>query len=466
MGGGLLSGLNTALSALEAQQSVISVTANNVANVSTPGYSREVADLQALPPASPPSPGQSMAAGEYGTGVQVSDIQRLNSRFLNLQQWGNDTAVSGASAQSQTLGQVEAFFNEPSGTGLSSTLDAFWNGWQSLSDQPTSTAARSTLVAKGQSLVSQFNALGSELSGLRQNLNEQVGQSVTQINQLTSGIAALNAQISSAVGSGLTPGSLQDARSQMVDKLAQLVPVQVNWSGEDSMTVAVGGIDAVAGTQSQALQATPGSGGMLRLSWAGGGAATIQTGKLGALLHLRDQVIGGSGGYMAQLDTMASQLITAVNTQHAAGYDLQGNPGQAFFEGTSAESIAVNPALQTNPSLVAAAASAAGVPGDGSNALAVSQLQNKNLAGLGQNTVDQYYTTMVGQLGSASRLAQNTVTNGQSLQQAISNQQQQISGVSINGEMTKMVEAQNAYAAAAKVTVTINTMLGDLIQSV
>ena len=465
MGGSLFAGLQIALSGLQAQQAALDVAGNNIANASTPGYAREQLRLQPLPVEQPPSADAGVLVGIYGQGVTVAGIQRVQSRFLESQQWQNDAALSQETTTAQTLGQVQAFFDEPSSTGLASALDAFWNAWQNVSDQPTSLAARSTLLAQAQALTEQFNTLGQQLQSMQGSLNDQVASAVTQVNQLAAEIAGLNQQIESAVSSGLSASSLQDNRAQLIDQLVQLVGGQVSWSGGDTVTIAVGGVDLVASGQAQSLVAERDSSGMWQLSWSGGAPATLASGKLAALLQLRDQVIGGPQGYLSRLDQLASQLIQVVNGQHEAGFDLQGQPGLPFFVGDSANTIAVNPALASNPQLVAAAASASGVPGDGSNALAVSQLQNQRLAAMGGDTLNGFYATLVGAIGSDAQLANHSVDNLQALQQAIANQQQEYSGVSINDEMTKVVEAQNAYAAAAQVTVAINAMLGDLIQS-
>ncbi len=461
MGGSLINGLNIALSGLEAQQAVLDVAGNNVANASTAGYAAEQADL--TPVASPSATNASQTA----EGVTVAKVTRASSRFLQLQQWDNTSQSSDASAQSQMLSQVEAFFNEPSDTGLQSAMDAFWGDWEAVSSQPTSTAARTTLLSQAQGLTAQFNTLGAQLTGFQQSINSEVSSDVSQVNQLASGIAQLNTQIAEAQGSGAQPGGLADQRDSLVSQLAALAPVKVTWGSADQMTIAVGGVNLVAGSNLTKLQTAMGPGGNIQISWSGGeGAANITGGSIGAMLNLQNQVVGGNSGYIAQVNNLASALVSQVNAQQQAGYDLNGNPGVAFFSGDSANSIALNSGLANQPDRVAAASTASGVPGDGSNATAVANLQNAQVSQLGAMTFTNYYASTIGALGSAAEAANTQSTNLQAVGQSISTQLQSATGVSINTDLTQILEAQDAYQASAKVTETISSMLGDLIQSV
>ena len=463
-------GLGIALSGLEAQQSVIAVTSHNVANASTPGYSDQVATLVANPPYSPPALHQNNGPGQYGMGVTVGSITRQTSQFLSLQTWSNNGELGDSNQTTQTLNQVEALLNEPSSTGLNNQLDQFWNAWQSLGNDPQSTAARSQVVAAGQALTSQFNQLDSQLSTMQGNLDASVSQQVGVVNQLSGQIANLNQLISADTAAGQHPNDLEDQRDQLVGQLANVIPVSVSWQKNGEVTVSAGTVAVVDGSQVLQLQATPNPANhnYQALSWGPGGvAATFTGGMMGALLNLRDQTIPG---YRSQLDQLAAGIAGQVNTLQTGGSDLQGNPGQAFFEPSSgtvtAANISVNPALASNPGLVAAAATPFQGSGDGSNAVQIADLQNSAFLDGNTSTPSDFLASFVGQLGSDAAAAQSAQTNAQTLQQSISQQQQQVSGVSVDQEMTTMVEAQNAYAAAAKVSTTIDTMLGDLINMV
>ena len=467
--GGLIAGLHIALSGLQAQQAVMSVTANNVANADNPNYALQEIDLAPNPAYSPPALDQPHLPAEYGQGVTVAGVTREVSHFLQLQGWATGGQLGFSQEQAQVLGQVQALLDEPSSNGLGNTLNQFWSSWQSLAANPQSTAARTQVISAGQALGSGFSTLSEGLTTLSNNLDASVVSLVGQVNQVADQIATLNQQIGAAHASGTSPNDLEDQRDTLIATLSQLVPVRVAWSANGETTVTTGGVDMVAGNQVTQLVATPdpANHNYHTLSWMGGGAADVSGGQLGAMLTLRDQTVPG---YVAQLNTLAQNIASAVNGQQSAGADASGQPvaGTAnadFFSvptgGLNASNLVVNQALVADPNELAAAANPSGGPGDGSNALAIANLQNQAIVGV--STASGAYSALVGQVGTDTATAQSASAQQQTLQQSITNQQQQVSGVSTDAEMTQMVEAQNAYAAAAKVTSTIDTMLGDLI---
>lgn len=471
MGGALFGGLQTALSALEAQQAVLATTAHNVANVDTPGYSQEQVNLVPVPAGA--SGFDQGGAPRAGNGVQVADIQRLVSHFLSQQNWTTSGQLAAATQDGTTLGEVQAVLNEPSQVGLQSTLDAFWSAWQNLGDHPASMAARQQVLSAGQALASGFATISSSWAQMSQNLNASVGQGVLQVQRLAAQVATLNGQIAVQQGAGQNPNDLKDQRDALVGQLAKLLPVSVTQESNGTVNVAVGSVQLVAGTQVEPLVATPAPAdqGFVRLTWgsATGPAADLpaQGGALGALLHLRDVQIPA---YNGQLDQLAAQVAGAVNSQHAAGTSLDGTvTGLPFFVSSDggalgAGNLEVNPQLVGNPADVAAAAAPYGGPGDGSNAQAIGDLMQSPI--VGGTTAGDAYAVLVGQIGSDAAAANSSQSNLRSLAASLQQQAQAVSGVSINEEMTHMVQAQNAYAAAAKVTATIDQMLGDLMNMV
>lgn len=471
MGGSLFGGLQTALSALEAQQAVLDTTAHNVANVNTPGFAREQVILQANP-GTPSGLGQG-AGPLIGNGVQVVDVQRVVSHFLNQQNWTTQGQLSAATQDGQTLSQVQGVLNEPSSSGLNSTLSAFWNAWQNLGNNPQSMAARQQVVSSGQSLATGFANIASSWTSLQGSLNSAVGQDAQKVTNLASQIATLNGQIAVTQGTGQSANDLKDTRDQLVSELAQYVPVSVAQSSAGMVNVSVGSVQLVAGQHAGQLVATADSAnhGYYALTWNGatGIPATLGSsgGILGALVHLRDQVIPG---YTAQLNTLAGDVAAAVNKAQASGYSMDGTvTGLPFFVASNggaitASTLEVNPTLVSTPADLAAASAPYQGPGDGSNAQAIGNLTNASI--VGGTTASDAYSALVGQIASDTSAANSSQSNLQALQTSIQQQQQSVSGVSINSEMTRMVQAQNAYAAAAKLSSTIDQMLGDLISMV
>jgi flagellar hook-associated protein 1 FlgK len=311
-------GLNTALSAIEAQQQVIDTASQNVANASTPGYNREEAVLAPTPGYAPPAMDQPWGAGQTGTGVEVSAINRVYNAFLDAQYRTTNAAVGQYNMTQTTLNQVETLFNEPGGNGLSTTLNTFWQAWQTLANDPADPATRQALVSDAQAVAQGFNNLSSQLFATRQNLNQLVSNDVSQVNSLASQIAALNQQIDAASAGAQAPNVQLDQRDHLIDQLSQYVNVTTYPQGNGVVNVYVGGVPLVQGNVASGITATadPANNGFYALTWQNTTlTASPQSGELYALLDLRDNVIPG---YTSTLDSVASGLAAVVNGQPPA----------------------------------------------------------------------------------------------------------------------------------------------------
>src|SRR5271165_5534552 len=194
-----LQGLQTALSGLLAEQQALDVAGNNIANANTEGYSRETAVLQTNPPMTIPATSPITGEGaQIGTGVSVATITRIRNDYLDAQFHTQNSALSGASIQSEVLQQAQSAFNEPSSAGIASRLSAFWTAWNSLADSPTSEAAKQGVVAAGEQLAATFNTLSAGLATISTQATEHY-KALTgpggEVEADASQIAQLNGQI-------------------------------------------------------------------------------------------------------------------------------------------------------------------------------------------------------------------------------------------------------------------------------
>jgi flagellar hook-associated protein 1 FlgK len=162
------------------------------------------------------------------------------------------------------------------------------------------------------------------------------------------------------------------------------------------------------------------------------------------------------------VNTLASQLITQVNGIYSSGYDLNGNTGADFFTGTDASNIGVNSALANDPGAVQASGTA-GATGDNSVALKLAQLANTNIPGLSNQTFSQSWAQTVGDLGYTVSEVNQQVTNSASANQMLSNQRQSVSGVSIDQEMTNLMQYEKSYEASAQIVTSLNQMLQTIV---
>ncbi len=454
--GGLSLILETATRALEAQQVGLGVTSHNVANATTPGYSRQRA---AFVPTNPlPQP-----YGLLGTGVAIASISRLRDDFIDSQTRDVNQSLSDATMQNQILNQVQSTFNEPSDTALSGTLAQFFNAWQDLSVNPEDSSSRNAVVQRGVLLADSFHSLSSGLTQLRTSLAADVTSKITKINTLTSELSKLDLQITSATAAGQEANDAMDQRDEKLQELSGLIKINVSYDTRGSMTVATGGMVIASGAGSVDLTSSV-AGNQIVVNTAFGGPPLSVTG--GELAGVLDQYNTAIPNTLAQLDQAAGALITRMNQLHEAGYGLGTPPstGTAFFTGTTAADIDVNAAVQSNTNLIAA--SSDGTPGDNTNALALAGVQTEKLLNGNSVSVGDFYNGIVSALGSAVNSTSDTTTQQQSVLTGLQNQQDSVAGVSIDEEMTNMITFQKGYAAAAKLVTTVNTMFDTILQMV
>jgi flagellar hook-associated protein 1 len=445
----LTGSLYTVLSALDADQGALAVTSNNIANVNTPGYSREVAEFSEAPV-------ETQGNEQFGTGVQLSGIQGIRDNLLQLRL--NQEAQTQGQLQTFVNGmtQVQPVFNEAVGSGLQSLISQFFNSFQSLSADPTDNGLRQSTISSAQSLAAGFHLASQAITSQQQAADQGVVQTVGQINTLTSQIATLNGQIATTSATTGAPNALLDQRAALVNQLSQLVDVQSITADKTSLTLTTAsGALLLTGSESFNLSTSPDpTTGFQDVFDAQGKNITtsVQSGNLAGYIQLRDTELPSIA---TSLDTLASGIATATNTQSAAGFDLNGVAGGNFFDPPTAVAAASNLTVAiTDPAKVAA--SSDGTPGSGGNATALGNLQNQNVVA-DQNPLS-YYAGLVFQVGNSISTASSTLAGQSLITQQLQDQQSAVSGVSLNDEGANLVLYQNAYGAAARVAGVIATL--------
>lgn len=462
--------LDMASRAMQAQMTGVDVTGQNLANVSTPGYTRQTVDIQT-------SPDVSTSIGQEGTGANVVAIQQAVNSMLNGQivtqssSSGYWTAAQSALQDLQT--NLDEFLNgtastssssssdsSTTDTGLSGQLTGLFNAFQAVATSPTSIAARQALVSQAQTLASTFNQVDSQFSATKSSLNTSLSNDVTSANQLLSGIAQLNGQISSAEFSGGTPNDLLDEQQQDLRNLAQLTNIQTSTGSNGTVDVSIDGQSLVSGNKLMDTLQTydasgNGSGQLLVQTVTGGANLTLTGGSMQGTINARD---GELATMQNSINTLASTLITQVNSVNNGGYGLTGTTGAAFFTGTDASNISVNQSLVNDPSLVQASGSAT-ASGDNSVALKLADLASAAQSGLNNETFGDSYDATVAGLGDALQTANTQVTNQSAVANMLSTQQSSVGGVNIDQEMTNLMGFQRAYEASAELVTTINQMM-------
>ena len=443
------SSLFISVQAMLTDQAALSVTSNNIANVNTPGYTREVANLEEASPAQ-------FGNLEFGGGVQLADIESVRDNILQMRLNQETQSQGKLSTFTNGMNQIQTVFNEASGAGLQSLLSNFFNSFQSVASDPTNTGDRQAVVGAAKSLAAGFQQTATTLAQQQQTADQGVVQTVQQINQLTARIANLNGEIATTAGAGLNTNSFEDQRAQLITQLSGLIDVQTIAANGNTLTLTAGnGTELVVGNQSSNLQAGVNPATSFQDVYARGTDITpsIQGGTLAGDIQLRDQEIPS---LQNSLDTLAYNVENAVNSQNAAGFDLNGNAGGNIFQPpSSVASAALNmTAAITDPNLIAA--SGDGTAGDNTNATALADLQNQSIVN-GQSPIS-YYADLVSTIGNDAQTASSQLTGGALLIQQLNDQINSVSGVSLNEEGANLILYQNAYTAASRVANVVDTL--------
>lgn len=472
---GISLGFEIAKRALMAQRQAMDVAGHNIANANTPGFSRQRANLKTTAPF-PEVVGRDFAGvGQIGSGVEVANITRMRDAFLDKQFRQSNTDLGRWDTKEQVLAEIEELFNEPSDVSLQSNINQLWAAWQTLSNNPENLAAREAVRQQALSFVSKFREVDSHLTDVRQSINAAVEAKVKEVNTLADEVAKLNTQISSAYGTNLMPNDLEDQRDLLLDKLSKLSETTVVDDVNGMVRVIVNGVALVDGVRANHLgvEADATNGNLWKLKWESSSAtATVQNGELGAYLALRD---GSVYSYQKNVRKLAWAVVDAMNTQHKAGFDLNGaavaaTPWENFFSATTPptpeefniQSLDVNPDISADVRRIAAA-SQANRPGDGSNALAIASVKQNTLAILGGFTGDDYYRSVIASLGSEVQEAKHMQENQTLLVQKVENQRTNQQGVNLDEEMMDLVRFQHAFDAAARLVSVMDGMMDTLI---
>jgi len=457
--------LTTGTSALLTQQRAINVTGNNIANVNTPGYSRQKLNLETNTPVY-------TAAGLMSFGVNSTGIERVYDRFLGVQLNNENAALGRWEAQQGMLDRVEVVFDESDGYGLNQAMSDFWNAWQNLSLNPSGSTERSMVAATSQGLADAIREKYAELEQIQEDIDTALESGVETVNRLVAQIADLNQKIASTESGGISANDYRDSRDLVLKQLAEIIDIKSfeNSDGQVVVSVADGRPLVETGTTRQ-LQTQTNADGHTEILWpdVSNSPVTITSritgGKIGGWLQTRDTQIAG---YQDQLDALADGLRGQVNAVHAAGYGLDGSTGTNLFDNSTsgAADFRVNPDILSNLDLIAAAATSGGVPGNADNAIAVYDLRTAMTMSAGTATFDTAVNTLVSSVGYDVQTATANSSHQAEMMTYLENYRESVSGVSLDEEMVNLVKFEAAYNASAKMISMADDMLNTLMSIV
>jgi flagellar hook-associated protein 1 FlgK len=467
---GTFSGLNTARTALWAQQRAMDVTGQNIANMNTDGYSRQRVDMQSLGGTAVPA--LYATSNNVGEGVSADKVTRIRDAFLEGRAQLEHASTASMTVADDTLSQIEQAFREPGDTGIQAQLSGMWAAWGDVHNNSTDPGARSEVLQRTETLVAGIRTTRANLDDQWDADYEGLGTLVDDVNATASSIAELNQAIRRATQANLPTNELADKRDSLVLKLSDQIGATSSPAEDGAITVSVGGATLVQGdttlelvvqgsndpddvaTDPPRVVTSPGN-----TAIRAGGTAE---GRLTAMTVTVPK-------YRNAVDSLTRDLATQLNAAHATGYDLDGNAGGNILDdgaGDPSKITAKNLTLAVSDGRKLAAATlsptaAGGSPSaDNTNADAIYQLS------LTSTGTDATYRKMIVSLGVEASTATNRLTTQSAIGGQVDASRESVSGVNLDEEMSNLLQYQHAYAAAGQLVSSINDMLDTLINMV
>jgi flagellar hook-associated protein 1 FlgK len=452
-------------------QTALQTTGHNIANKSTEGYSRQRVELQTAEPTG-------LGNQRVGTGSKTAAVTRTNNPYLEKQIGKEQSNLGYYNGKGDAMNRVEQVFNEQANKGLNAYVTDFFNSYRELSNNPESLATRTQVKETAHALTQDFKRVNTQLTEIRKDIDQQVGTHIDEVNQMTGEIAQLNSKIEMVQNQGGPANDERDRRDLLIKKLGEKINIRWAEGSNGDVTITAGNSAVlVAGDDAKHLsvRATPatdtkGEGNVdIFYQSAKDGQITNVTsqmsgGAIGGLLEVRDKNIGG---LLENADKMAYSIANDVNAIHSRGFDAYNRTGHDFFEvpldmkGYSA-SMNLTEHVSRDP-LKIAAAGGMNSPGDNRVANAIGQLQYENTMPNEKSTLDEFYNSMVGEVGIQSRKIQSSQESQKGIVDQLKNIRESVSGVSLDEETTKLIEYQKAFDASARLIKTADEMFDTVL---
>jgi flagellar hook-associated protein 1 len=332
-------GLNIAGSALDTFQEAENVTAQNIANVQTPGASRQIVNIGQLPPIDGfPGYPTNLTPGTQGTGVLVSSIERVHQDSYDALFRGASSSQNFYSSESGVLSALQSSFGEPA-NGINTAFSAFQTSIQTLANNPQGTAEEQGVLTSANGLVTAISSANAALQSSETQTQTQATTLISTINSTIDQIAALNGQIRAATAVGDSPNTYKDQRDQLIDTLSTYLPTVTSVQADGSTLVTVDGQALVNDTQAYHLAnpivgTNPNGTPALQVDFVtppnpvNPAAVNITGGQLGGLLDTYNNKLIP---YSNELNDFTNGLATEADRISQAGYDSTGTAGAQLF---------------------------------------------------------------------------------------------------------------------------------------
>ncbi|WP_129723366.1 flagellar hook-associated protein FlgK [Xylanivirga thermophila] len=510
-------GLEIARKGLYASQKGLDVTGHNVANVNTPGYTRQRLTVKSIPPPANSGLYRSVGKGMAGGGVDIQSLDQIRDGYLDRQYRRESMHLGEWTIKSNTLGYIEDIFREPSDASINAALADLYASMQEMSKNPESQEIRTLVRQDAIKLTESIHHYYDQLVQLQKEQNDAIAVTVDEINDMVVQIRDLNEQIFKFEVGGEKANDLRDKRNMLLDELSQIIKLDYYESPDGRFRVDIDGMPLVdhmhynlievrADKDNPIYEGQTGEPQYLNklnnVYWKDSDLKVpINGGEIKGYVDMRDGNTPDNMGipYMIrQLNNFAAGLTKAFNEVHSKGYPIpndsktyseleisdEGGAGINFFEppeGITAKNIKVSDAILESVFNIACSGqklepSSPNDPdyqqkiknwGDNKNALEMLKIRNKNNIkledGILIGNLEDYFKKVISELAVESSHSTKMAKGQQILTGHIQNQRLSISGVSLDEEMTNLITYMHSYSAAARTITAMDEMLETLI---
>lgn len=437
-------------------------TSQNIANAESEGYRRRRVTLSSRSTASTGLYTSNGAQDVTSSGVGVETFERVRDGMLEAAANDAQSGESAAREEGRVLGVLEGALATGTDASLSASLEGFFDGFNDLANNPDDEGVREAVMGRARQLRDTFGRLDQRLEKLTSNTEDALVDNVEKANELLNKVASLNEQVEAAEASGSPDYAAADKRDNTIKELSKLIPVQTQENRSDGVTLTVGGMTVVQGDEATNLSVKNPSDKPPSVEFGDTGVAldpgSEGGGEIGAQVRLLNDTLPG---VQSDLDGLADEVVQKVNSEHVNGYDQNDDTGETFFvdkSGTTEGNTAGNLELNVQgPEDIAA------VAGDGSgNPLPGDTTPAQNIANLSETLTPQAtdLATKVGtQVQEAAAKEEAQAAAGERIQAQI----EDVSGVSVDRQMSNLIEQQQAFAASARVLTTARQVTDTLL---
>ena len=482
-------GLHIGTSGLYAANTWLNITANNISNEQTKGYSRQTATQQASRPLR-----VYQRYGQLGSGVEVSNISRVRDEYYDVKYWLNNCKQGDSSTRAYYLTQIEDYFADDGVSGFTTEFGGLYNSLEELSKNPADLSARSSMLNYAQNFLEYMTTIRTNLQNTQADINAEISSNVDQINALAKEIAIINKQINVIELQGANANTLRDKRALLLDELSSIVEVDTNEvtysNGKSEFYVTICGKSLVNNYDCFTLEVVAREDkadsddlvGLYDIQWSYGEsfnpATSGTTGTLAALIRLRDGnnyipeennphsepiAFKGIPYYINEVEKFLEELTSTLNDIHSVGVNLydKSTADIPLFIHTDDDRYIVNPDVLNDPAKMATSTY-------GTNNISAKDVINelvasKDLRNFDGGTAKEALNTIITELSIDSKKAQDNERNYTNFNTLIQNQRLSIMGVDKDEEAMNLVKYQEAYDLSAKVIQIMSEVYDKLI---